>query len=77
MPLRLSLPQTRDPAPPTAAQTRWNFVVSTLKNRKKFARLKHRLTGANFDAELSKDVVNFVLAQEPIEIESLRVALQV
>ena len=52
-------------------------MVAALKNKKKYARLKHRLTGANFDAEMSKDILNFVLAQEPIEIESLRVALQV
>ena len=62
---------------PSAADSRWNFVVSALKNKRKLSKLRHRLTGANFDAEITKDILAFVLAQEPIEIESIRVALQV
>ena len=70
--------QSRDPPPPaSAADIQWNFVVATLRSKKKYARLKHRLTGSSFDAETTKDILNFVLALEPIEIESLRVALQV
>ena len=74
----LSLLQSRDPPPPpSAAEVQWNYVISALKNKKKYARLKHRLTGADFNADMSKDILHFILAQDPIEIESLRVALQV
>ncbi|XP_074649618.1 E3 ubiquitin-protein ligase HERC2-like [Tubulanus polymorphus] len=53
----------------------WQPVVDAVTNRKKYLWLKQRLTGAVPETTLMNKIVDFVLYENPIDVEKLRMSL--
>ncbi len=56
-------------------QDAWNPLVSAVTNGKKFAWLRQRLTGGTAEMSLMSRITEFVLYENPIDIEKLRKSL--
>ena len=53
----------------------WTPLVSAVTNARKFQWLRQRLTGGQAETSLMSQIVEFVMYENPIDIEKLRKSL--